>query len=76
MNPAPCESPPRPFDLRNRNTGLPQEVSERVESFALGVATPKPPVQWREGDPVHGVDRVDVRTDPHDMQEPRGWAAH
>ncbi len=32
VNPAPRESLPRPFDLRNRDTGLPQEVSERVES--------------------------------------------
>jgi hypothetical protein len=35
------ESLPRPFDLRNRDTGLPQEVSERVEPLALGLATPK-----------------------------------
>ena len=40
MNPAPRESLPRPFDLRNRDTGLPQEVSERVEPLALGLAAP------------------------------------
>jgi hypothetical protein len=64
VDPALRESLPRPFDLRNRDTGLPQEVSERVEPLALGLATQTRAVQWREGDPVHGVDRIDVPTDP------------
>jgi hypothetical protein len=50
---------PRPFDLRNRDTGLPQEFSERVEPIALGMATPKRAVQRREGDPVKGKNRGD-----------------
>src|SRR6185295_3402732 len=52
VNPAPRESLPRPFDLRNRDTGLPQEVSEQVEPLAPGLAASKRAVQWREGDPV------------------------
>jgi hypothetical protein len=76
VNPAPRESLPRPFDLRNRDTGLPQEVGERVEPLAAGLAAPKPAVQWREGNPVLGLDRIDVPTDSHDMQKPHGRAAH
>jgi len=66
----------RPFDLRNRDTGLPQEVSERVEPLALGPASPKRAVQWREGDPVHGVDGVDVAPDPSQYGWLRGARNH
>jgi hypothetical protein len=76
VNPAPRESLPRPFDLRNRDTGLPQEVSERVEPLAPGLAASKRAVQWREGDPVHCIDRIDIPPDPRDMQEPRDRASH
>ena len=76
VNPAPRESLPRPFDLRNRDTGLPQEISERVEPLAPGLAASKRAVQWCEGDPVHRVDRIDIPTDPRDMQEPRNRASH
>ncbi len=77
MNPAPRESLPRPFDLRNRDTGLPQEVGERVEPLARDVAaTLQTTLQGREGDTVLGVDRIDEPTNPDDVQEPRGRFGH
>ena len=72
MNPAPRESLPPPFDLRNRDPGRPQEVGERVEPLARDVAaTMQTAVQGREDDPVLAW-TADEPTDPDDVQERRG----
>ena len=44
-------------DQRQRHEG---DAEDEYEPLALGRATQTRAVQWREDDPVHGVDRIDV----------------
>jgi hypothetical protein len=76
VNPSPRESLPGPFDLRQRHTGLPQEVGERVEALAIRMAAAKPAFQRREDEPVRGLDGIDMVLNSGDVQEPRGWVAY
>ncbi len=69
MNPAPHEGLPGPFDVRNWNTGLSEEIGERVEPLAADAAATKPAAQRRKDDPVLGIDGIHAGGNPDDVQE-------
>jgi hypothetical protein len=76
VNPAPHEGLPDPFDLRNRDTGSPEEIGERVEPLAADATATKPAAQRRKDDPVLGIDGIQTGGNPDDVQESGNLASH